>query len=141
MDSAASLMEVTDYGAEHHLIGHTFLARADGKPAGGIVLRIEGLHGDLELLFVSPELHSRGIGLAAWRAVEKLHSLQKKRRPAASFFPYALCPPQQIPNDFAGKDIACNRRNKGDGARKASAPCFLRRLFRLYRHLLRIDDF
>ena len=38
VDSAASLMEVTDYGAEHHLIGHTFLARADGKPAGLIMI-------------------------------------------------------------------------------------------------------
>jgi len=36
--SAASLMKVTDYGAEHHLIGHTFLACMDGKPAGLIMI-------------------------------------------------------------------------------------------------------
>ena len=38
VDNAASLMEVTDYGAEHHLIGHTFLACMDGKPAGLIMI-------------------------------------------------------------------------------------------------------
>ena len=26
VDSAASLMKVTDYGAEHHLNGHTYIA-------------------------------------------------------------------------------------------------------------------
>ena len=26
VDTADTLMEVTDYGAEHHLIGHTFIA-------------------------------------------------------------------------------------------------------------------
>ena len=29
--------------------------------------------GDLDLLFVSPNAHSRGIGYAAWCAVEQLH--------------------------------------------------------------------
>ena len=28
---------------------------------------------DLDLLFVAPKLHGRGIGQAAWRAVERLH--------------------------------------------------------------------
>ena len=38
VDTAASLMELTDYGAEHHLIGHTFLAWMDGKPVGLIMI-------------------------------------------------------------------------------------------------------
>ena len=38
VDNASFLMEVTDYGAEHHLIGHTYLARVDGKPAGLIMI-------------------------------------------------------------------------------------------------------
>ncbi|MCR5296911.1 MAG: GNAT family N-acetyltransferase [Clostridiales bacterium] len=38
VDTASSLMEVTDYGAEHHLIGHTYLARLDGKPVGLIMI-------------------------------------------------------------------------------------------------------
>lgn len=43
------------------------------KKAGGVVVRIEGTHGDLELLFVSPEEHSKGIGFKAWCLVEDLH--------------------------------------------------------------------
>lgn len=45
----------------------------DGKIAGGLVLRVEGTKGDLDLLFVSPKAHSKGIGYAAWCQVEKLH--------------------------------------------------------------------
>ncbi len=33
----------------------------------------DGERGDLDLLFVSPHIHSKGIGYAAWCAVEKLH--------------------------------------------------------------------
>ncbi|MBR4699306.1 MAG: GNAT family N-acetyltransferase [Prevotella sp.] len=42
---------------------------------GGVVLSIDKKagKGELELLFVSPECHSKGIGKAAWRAVEALH--------------------------------------------------------------------
>ena len=47
----------------------------DGKYVGGVVLSIDKKagKGDLELLFVLPDAHSRGIGQAAWRAVENLH--------------------------------------------------------------------
>ncbi len=38
VDTAASLIEVTDYGAEHHLIGHTFLAYLEEKPTGLIMI-------------------------------------------------------------------------------------------------------
>ncbi len=38
VDSAASLMEVTDYGAAHRLIGHTYIAYADGTPVGLIMI-------------------------------------------------------------------------------------------------------
>lgn len=38
VDGAASLMEVTDYGAEHHLLGHTYLACAEGRPVGLIMI-------------------------------------------------------------------------------------------------------
>ena len=30
--------------------------------AGGVVIRTDGDRGDLELLFVSPQIHSRGVG-------------------------------------------------------------------------------
>ncbi len=47
----------------------------DDRFVGGVVLSIDKgkAKGELELLFVSPEVHSRGIGKAAWRAVEALH--------------------------------------------------------------------
>ena len=45
----------------------------DGKNAGGLVIRVEGTKGDLDLLFVSPKAHSKGIGYAAWCEVEKLY--------------------------------------------------------------------
>ena len=37
------------------------------------MLRVEGTKGDLDLLFVSPKAHSKGIGYAAWCEVEKLY--------------------------------------------------------------------
>lgn len=45
----------------------------DGDVVGGMVLRIEGSHGELELLFVTPKAHSKGIGYASWCAVEEMY--------------------------------------------------------------------
>ena len=62
---------------------HTIEASIDGGEAyrimrgdvkvGGLVLRVKGDKGELDLLFVSPKVHSKGIGYAAWCEVEKLH--------------------------------------------------------------------
>ena len=38
VDSIATLMDLTDYGVDHHCIGHTFLVRADGKCITTILL-------------------------------------------------------------------------------------------------------
>lgn len=38
VDSAAHLMEVTEYGLAHHLIGHTYLARYGGEYVGIIMI-------------------------------------------------------------------------------------------------------
>lgn len=46
---------------------------SDGIVSGGMVLRIEGEKGELELLFTAPSMHSKGIGYAAWQAVEKMY--------------------------------------------------------------------
>ena len=54
-------------GGEAYRIVH------DGKNAGGLVLKVDGEHGELELLFTSPRVHSKGIGYAAWCAVEKMY--------------------------------------------------------------------
>ena len=47
----------------------------NGEIVGGLVLSIdkEAQKGDLELLFVNPGVHSKGIGQAAWKAVERMH--------------------------------------------------------------------
>ena len=53
--------------------GEAYRIPLDGKPVGGVVIRVDGDRGELELLFVSPKAHSKGIGYAAWCAVERLH--------------------------------------------------------------------
>lgn len=53
--------------------GEAYRILLDGEIAGGVVLKVDGERGDLELLFVSPHIHSKGVGYAAWCAVEQLH--------------------------------------------------------------------
>ncbi len=53
----------------------TYRIVCDGNVAGGLILQIDQQHakGELEILFVNPEAHSKGIGQAAWKAVETMH--------------------------------------------------------------------
>lgn len=53
--------------------GEAYRILLDGEKVGGVVLKVDGAHGNLELLFVSPRIHSKGVGYAAWCAVERLH--------------------------------------------------------------------
>lgn len=53
--------------------GEAYRIMRDGQPVGGVVIKVAGQRGDLELLFVAPRAHSQGVGQAAWRAVERLH--------------------------------------------------------------------
>ena len=53
--------------------GEAYRIMQDGQPVGGVVIKVDGERGDLDLLFVSPRVHSKRIGYAAWRAVERLH--------------------------------------------------------------------
>ena len=53
--------------------GEAYRIMQDGQPVGGVIINVEGEHGDLDILFVSPRVHSKGIGYAAWCAVEQLH--------------------------------------------------------------------
>ena len=53
--------------------GEAYRIMQDSRPVGGVIIKVDGEHGELEILFVSPRVHSRGIGYAAWYAVEKLH--------------------------------------------------------------------
>ncbi len=53
--------------------GEAYRIMKDNEPVGGAVIKVNGKHGDLDLLFVSPGEHGRGIGQAAWHAIEQLH--------------------------------------------------------------------
>ena len=47
----------------------------DGKKVGGVIIKIDKKKkfGELEILFVNPEIHSKGIGYKAWNMIEKMH--------------------------------------------------------------------
>ena len=53
----------------------TYRIMLDGRKVGGVILKInnETHHNELEILFVSPDEHTKGIGYGAWQAVEALH--------------------------------------------------------------------
>ncbi len=53
----------------------TYRIVLDGRRVGGVILKInkETNHNEPEILFVSPEEHTKGIGYGAWLAVEALH--------------------------------------------------------------------
>ena len=55
--------------------GVAYRIREDGRLVGGLVLTIdkETQHNHLDLLFVRPDAHSKGIGYAAWQEVERLY--------------------------------------------------------------------
>ena len=53
--------------------GEAYRIMQDGHTVGGVIIKVDGEHGDLDILFVSPNAHSKGIGYAAWREVEKRH--------------------------------------------------------------------
>ena len=53
--------------------GEAYRIMQDDEPVGGVIIKVDGERGDLEILFVSPRVHSKGIGYAAWCAVEQLH--------------------------------------------------------------------
>ena len=53
----------------------TYRIVLDGERVGGVILTIdkETHHNHLDILFVSPDAHSKGIGYGVWQAVEALH--------------------------------------------------------------------
>ena len=53
--------------------GKAYRIMQENEKVGGVVIKVDGDNGDLDLLFVSPQVHSKGIGYAAWCAVEKMH--------------------------------------------------------------------
>ena len=64
--SRSTIGQAIDEGAAYRIM-------QDGKPVGGAVVRTEFDCGDLVLLFTAPSVHSRGIGYAAWCAIEEMY--------------------------------------------------------------------
>lgn len=53
--------------------GDAYRIIADDEIAGGVIVKVEGNKGDLDILFVNPEAHSKGIGYKAWCEIEKMY--------------------------------------------------------------------
>ncbi len=66
--------------------GEAYRIMQDGQPVGGAVIKVDGDRGDLELLFVSPKVHSKGIGYAAWCAIKKMHPKTKVWETVTPYF-------------------------------------------------------
>lgn len=64
--SAETIRNAIDDGEAYHIV-------LNARIVGGVVVKVDGDHGELELLFVSPKAHSKGIGYSAWCAVEKTY--------------------------------------------------------------------
>ena len=52
--------------------GEAYRIVCDGQNVGGVILKVEGERGDLEILFVSPRVHSKGVSAmphgARWKS-------------------------------------------------------------------------
>lgn len=68
--------------------GLAYRIREDGRIVGGLVLQIdeETQHNHLDLLFVTPSAHSKGVGTAAWREVERLYPETKVWETCTPYF-------------------------------------------------------
>ncbi len=66
----------------------TYRIMLDGQTVGGLILTIdkETHHNHLDILFVLPEAHSKGIGYGAWQAVEALHPETKVWETCTPYF-------------------------------------------------------
>ena len=77
--SRATIEQAIDAGEAYRIV-------LDGQVVGGLVVRVEGEHGELELLFVSPRAHSKGIGYQAWCGVERLYPQVKVWETTTPYF-------------------------------------------------------
>ena len=68
--------------------GVAYRIREDGRIVGGLVLTIneETQHNHLDLLFVTPAVHSKGVGTAAWKEVERLYPETKVWETCTPYF-------------------------------------------------------
>ena len=66
--------------------GEAYRILCDGEVVGGAVVRVNGDKGDLDLLFVSPHIHSKGIGYAAWCEIERMYPQVKVWETVTPYF-------------------------------------------------------
>ncbi len=68
--------------------GVAYRIREHGRIVGGLVVTIneETHHNHLDLLFVTPNAHSKGIGYAAWQEVERLYPETKTWETCTPYF-------------------------------------------------------
>ena len=66
--------------------GEAYRILCDGEVVGGAVVRVNGDKGDLDLLFVSPHIHSNGIGYAAWCEIEQMYPQVKVWETVTPYF-------------------------------------------------------
>lgn len=57
----------------HHEGAIAYRIVLNEQKVGGMVISINGEEGDLELLFVNPSVHNKGVGQAAWKEIERLY--------------------------------------------------------------------
>ena len=68
--------------------GVAYRIREDGRIVGGLILKIDEKtqHNHLEILFIDPDAHSKGIGQAAWQEVERLYPETKVWETCTPYF-------------------------------------------------------
>lgn len=64
--SRKTIEESLDHGTAYRIM-------LDGRPVGGAIVNVSGDKGDLDILFVLPREHSKGIGYEAWCYIEKAY--------------------------------------------------------------------
>ena len=61
------------YNSIHHKDSIAYRIISDDEPVGGIIVNVKDDRGDLEIFFVNPSCHSKGIGQQAWKEIERKH--------------------------------------------------------------------
>ena len=77
--SRETIQQSIDHGIAYRII-------LEEKKVGGVVIKVDEEKGSLDLLFVSPDAHGKGVGYAAWCQIEKLHPEVKIWETMTSYF-------------------------------------------------------
>ncbi|MGL5296557.1 MAG: GNAT family N-acetyltransferase [Culicoidibacterales bacterium] len=66
--------------------GEAYCIICEEEVVGGVVVKVSNSNGSLELLFVSPNAHSKGIGYSAWCEIEKIYPKVKTWETVTPYF-------------------------------------------------------